>query len=183
MSTTHRDKSSGKPRQRSRKTDQRGQKAEKRQNPKLDQRDEDQVGPMIASTDAPTSPGASAVVPLSGEIEPADMPPIGAIEPADVTSTGVTVLADHHPINIQAIANAYRDYTRKSFNESRFFVEKLMGIRSFDQAVEIQTEFARLAYANFVAESQKMCELYNEFAKQAFWPWNELAARENQAGR
>jgi hypothetical protein len=132
---------------------------------------------MIASTDA------SAVAPSSSEVEPMDVPPIGEVEPAVVTSTGVAVVADHHPINIQIIANEYRDYTRKSFEESRFFVEELMGVRSFDKAIEVQTEFARRAYANFVAESQKMCELYDAFVRQTFRPWEELAARVNQAGR
>jgi hypothetical protein len=173
MSTTHRDKSSGKPRQRSRKTDRRGQKAEQQQSPKLDQRDEDLVDPMIASTDAQANrTTAPADVPLIGEVEPADAPLIRAAVPA---VSG--------PISIQTIANAYRDYTRKSFHESRFFVEKLMGVRSLDKAVEVQTEFARQAYANFVAESQKMCELYSEFTRQTLRPWAELAAGVNQAGR
>jgi hypothetical protein len=53
-----------------------------------------------------------------------------------------------------------------------------MSARSFDKAIEVQTEFARQAYANFVAESQKICELYSELAKQIF-----SAARLTQAGR
>ena len=176
MSTTHRDKSGGKPRQRSRKTDQRGQKAGQQQNPKLDQRDEGPNGPMIASADAPTNGKAEpAVVPLIGEVEPADVQPIGKVEPVDVTSTGVAVLADHHPINVQTIANAYYDYTRRSFEESRFFVERLMGVRSFDKAIEVQTEFARQAHANFVAESQKILELYSQLARQIFRPWEGFA--------
>jgi hypothetical protein len=177
MSTTHRDKSGGKPRQRSRKTNQRGQKAEQQQNPKLDQRDEDQIDPMIASANAPTNGKAEpAVVPLIGEVEAADLQPIGKVEPVDVTSTDVAVLADHHPITIQTIANVYCDYTRKSFEESRFFVERLMGVRSFDRAIEVQTEFARQAHANFVAESQKILELYSQLARQIFKPWEGFAA-------
>jgi hypothetical protein len=184
MSTTHRDKSGGKPRQRSRKTDKPGQKAEQPQSPKPDQRDEDQIDPMIAATDAPTNGAAApAAVPASSEVEPTDVPQIGEVEPAALTSTGAAVVADHHPINIQTIANEYRDYTRKSFEESRFFVEKLMGVRSFDKAVEVQTEFARRAYANFVAESQRMCELYNAFVRQTFRPWEEITTRMNQTGR
>ena len=184
MSTTHRDKSSGKPRQRSRKKDQRGQKAEQQQSPKLDQRDEDQISPMIASTDTPTnSAAAPAAVPSSGEVEPAGVPPIGEVEPADAPSIGVAPPADHDPINVQTIANAYRDYTRKSFEESRLFVEKLMGARSFDKAIEVQTEFARQAHANFVAELQKIFELYSELARQIFRPWEGFAAGVNQAGR
>jgi len=171
MSTTHRDKSNGKPRQRSRKTDQRGRKHEGQQGPKLDHRDEDQIAPMIASTDAPAN----------GTAATADVPITGEIEPADARSVGAAVPADNHPVNIQTIANAYRDYTRKSFEESRFLVEKLMGVRSLDKAMEIQAEFARQAYANFVAQSQNICELYSELARQTFRPWEGLAAKVNQA--
>ena len=87
------------------------------------------------------------------------MAPFGAVAPAD-----------NCPISIQTIANAYGNYTEKSFQETRSFVEKLMGVRSFDKAMEVQTEFARQAYANFVAESQKICELYSELARQTFRP-------------
>src|SRR6476620_10646348 len=101
MSTTHQDKSGGKPRQRSRKTDQRGQKSERQQSPKLDQKNEDQIGAMIASTNAPTN-GAVVPddVPSIGEVEPADAPLIGGVEPADVPSLGAAVSADNYPINI-----------------------------------------------------------------------------------
>jgi hypothetical protein len=168
MSTTPRDKSSGRPRQRSRKADQRGPKPEQQQNPKVDQRHEDEIEPMVALTDAPAN-GAAALpdVPLIGEVAPADAPSIATAAPAA-----------NHEISLQTIANAYGDYTKKSFQETRSFVEKLMGARSFDQAIEVQTQFARQAYANFVAESQKICELYSELAKQIF-----SAARLTQAGR
>ncbi len=158
MSTTPRDKSSGRPRQRSRKADQRGQKPEQQQNPKVDQRHEDEIGPMVASTDAPTN-GAAALP---------DAPLIGEVAPADAPSIATATLAANHEISLQTIANAYGDYTKKSFQETRSFVEKLMGARSFDKAMEVQTEFARQAYANFVAESQKIGELYGELAKQIF---------------
>jgi hypothetical protein len=75
------------------------------------------------------------------------------------------------------------DYTKKSFQETGSFVEKLMGVRSVDQAIEVQTEFARQAYENFVAESQKICELYSQFAKQIFRPWEGFVAKLTQAAR
>jgi hypothetical protein len=176
MSTTHQDKSSDKLRQRSRKADRRGQKTDQQQSPKLDQRDEDQIGAVIASTDAPTNGAAApAELPSSGAPAPADVALIGEAAPADALSIGAP--ADNHPISVQTIAIAYGDYTKKSFQETRFFVEKLMGVQSFDKAIELQTEFARQAYANFVAESQKILELYSELAKQIFKPWEALRPR------
>jgi hypothetical protein len=168
MATTPRDKSSGRPRQRSRKADQRGQKPEQQQNPEVDQRDEDGINSMVASTDAP--PNDAAVLP--------DVPLIGEVAPADAPSIVTAAPAATRAISLQTIENAYRDYTKKSFQETRSFVEKLMSVQSFDKAIEVQTEFARQAYANFVVESQKICELYSELAKQIF-----SATKLTQAGR
>jgi hypothetical protein len=163
MPTTHQDKPGGKNRQRNRKADQRGPKPEPQPSPILDQRDEDQIDALVASEIAPT------------EIEPIEHASIDA--PATVAVTP----ADHHPIGMQAVASAYGDYTRKSLQESMTFIEKLMGVRSLDKAIEVQTEFAKTTYANFVAESQKICDLYGELAKRMFEPWG-LAVRKTEAG-
>ena len=154
MSTTHQNKSNGKPGQRSRKADQRSQKPDHQkpdqQSPKPDQRDtKEQIGATVASTNAST---------------------IGAVALADAPSIAAVPTADNIPISIQTIANAYGDYTKKSFHETRSFVEKLTSVRSLDKVIEIQTEFARQAYETFFAESLKICELYSELAKQIFKP-------------
>jgi phasin family protein len=78
---------------------------------------------------------------------------------------------------LQAIAGAYGDYTKKSFEDTRSFVEKLSGVRSLDKALEVQTEFAKSAYENFVAESQKIAGLYTDLAKQTFKPLEGLVAK------
>jgi hypothetical protein len=84
-------------------------------------------------------------------------------------------------IDFQAIATAYSDYTRKSFEETRAFVEKLSGVRSLDKAIEIQTEYAKQAYETFVTESQKIRELYSDLAKQTFKPLEGLVAKATRA--
>jgi Phasin protein len=184
MSTARQNTSSSKPRQRSPKADRSGQKPDQQQSPKLDQRDEDQIGATVASTDIPTNGAAAQTdLPSSGTPAAADVPIIGQGAPAEAPSIGAVAPAENCPISIQTIANAYGDYTKKSFQETRSFVEKLMGVRSFDKAIEVQTEFARQAYANFVAESQKIFELYGELAKQIFKPWEGFEAKVTQAGR
>jgi hypothetical protein len=75
------------------------------------------------------------------------------------------------PAGFQAIATAYGDYTKKSFEDTKSFVEKLSGVRSFDKAVEVQTEFARSTFETFVTESQKIGALYGDLAKQAYKPF------------
>ena len=83
----------------------------------------------------------------------------------------------------QAIATAYGDYTKKSFEDSKSFIEKLSGVKSMDKAIEIQTEFAKSAYETFVAESQKIGALYSDLAKQAYKPVEGLVAKFASAAR
>jgi phasin family protein len=78
---------------------------------------------------------------------------------------------------IQTIATAYGDYTKKSFEDTKSFVEKLSGVKSLDKAIEVQTEFAKSAYETFVAESQKIAGLYTDLAKQTFKPFEGMVAK------
>ncbi len=77
----------------------------------------------------------------------------------------------------QAIAIAYGDYTKKSFEDTKSFVEKLSGVKSLDKAMEVQTEYAKSAYETFVAESQKIAGLYTDLAKQTFKPIEGMVAK------
>jgi hypothetical protein len=79
--------------------------------------------------------------------------------------------------SFQAIAIAYGDYTKKSFEDTKAFVEKLSGVRSLDKAIEVQTEFAKTAYETFVTESQKIGALYGDLAKQSYKPFGGLVAK------
>ena len=79
--------------------------------------------------------------------------------------------------SLQAIATAYGDYGKKSFEDTKAFVEKLSGMKSLDKVMEAQTEFARAAYETFVADSQKIAGLYGDLAKQAVKPMEGLVAK------
>src|SRR3979490_2059679 len=172
-----------KPAQRSRKADQRSQKPDHPDSPKPDRPDADnQISATTPSTDASAS-GAieSADVPSNGVLVPVDPP--GAVVPAYALAVHAGAPADNLAISIATIANAYGDYTKKSFQEGASFIDKLMGVRSLDKAIEIQTDFARQAYENFVAESQKICGLYSQLARQIFKPWEGAVAKLTQAAR
>ena len=78
---------------------------------------------------------------------------------------------------LQAIASAYGDYTKKSFEDTKSFVEKLSGVKSLDKALEAQSDFARTAYETFVADAQKIAGLYGDLAKQTFKPLEGLVAK------
>ena len=183
MSTMDPNKPTRKPAQRSRKADQRSQKPDQPNSPKPDRPDADnQISATTPSTDASAS-GAieSADVPSNGVLVPVDPP--GTVVPAYALAVRAGAPADNLAISIATIANAYGDYTRKSFQEGASFIDKLMGVRSLDKAIEIQTDFARQTYENFVAESQKICELYSQLARQIFKPWEGAVAKLTQAAR
>jgi phasin family protein len=90
-----------------------------------------------------------------------------------------TVVASANTVQngLQAIASAYGDYTKKSYEDTKSFVEKMYGVKSLDKAIEVQTEFAKSAYETFVAESQKIAGLYADLAKQTFKPLEGMVAK------
>lgn len=70
----------------------------------------------------------------------------------------------------QAIAAEITDYTKRSFEESTSTVEKLLSAKSFEQAVEIQTGFAKRAYDDYMHQVSKLGGLYADLAKEAYKP-------------
>src|ERR1700726_3788588 len=90
-----------------------------------------------------------------------------------------TVVASANTVQngLQAIASAYGDYTKKSFEDTKSYVEKMSGVKSLDKAIEVQTEFAKSAYETFVTESQKIAGLYTDLAKQTFKPFEGIVAK------
>jgi phasin family protein len=78
---------------------------------------------------------------------------------------------------LQAIAGAYGDYTRKSFEDTKAFVERLSAVKSLDKAIEAQTEFAKSSYETFVTEAQKIAGLYGDLAKQSFKPVENIVSK------
>ena len=77
----------------------------------------------------------------------------------------------------QAIAVEVADYSKKVFEDGTAALEKLFGVKSFDKAVEVQTEYAKTAYEGFVARANKLSELYTELAKETYRPYEALFAK------
>jgi hypothetical protein len=94
-----------------------------------------------------------------------------------------TASANSFPGGFQAIATAYGDYTKKQFEDTKSFVEKLSGVKSFEKAIEIQTEFAKSAYETFVTESQKIGAMYGDLAKQSCKPFGGFVAKMTSTNR
>jgi len=120
--------------------------------------------------------------------KPAPQPDVKAhiaAEPADALLIPATTPTKTNTpaIDFQTIAMAYGDYTKKSFEQTRSFVEKLSGVRSLDKAIELQTAFAKQAYETFVADSLKIRELYSGLAKQSLKPLEGAVAKLMPAAR
>ncbi|WGS23578.1 MULTISPECIES: phasin family protein [unclassified Bradyrhizobium] len=89
----------------------------------------------------------------------------------------VTASATNLQSGVQAIAAAYGDYAKKSFEDTKSFVEQISGVKSLDKAIEAQSEFVRSTYETFVSESQKIAGLYSDCAKQTFQPFEGLVGK------
>jgi hypothetical protein len=77
----------------------------------------------------------------------------------------------------QAIAAEVADYTRRSFEHGAKTMEKLLGARSLDKAVEVQTEYGRTAYEDYVSYATKLSQLYTDLTKEAFQSYQDFAAK------
>lgn len=71
---------------------------------------------------------------------------------------------------LHAIATETTDYSKQAFEKCRLHFEKLMGVKRFDEAIQLQSDFAKTAYDDFVAEATKIGEMYANLAKEAFKP-------------
>ena len=70
----------------------------------------------------------------------------------------------------QAIAAEMTDYTKRSFEESTATFEKLISAKSVEQAIEIQTGFAKRAYDGYMHQLSKLGGMYADLAKEAYKP-------------
>ena len=139
--------------------------------------------PQPAAAPSPSEPAPAEPAPAElASVEPPPAEPVSAEpalpepSPAEPMSAA-PASAEPAPVSLQTIANAYRDYTRKSIEEFGSFVEQLSGARSLDKAMTVQSEFVKRAYETSVAESQKICELHNRLAKQTLDPFKGMTGK------
>jgi len=71
---------------------------------------------------------------------------------------------------LQDIAAESTEYSKKAFAANTAAVEKLLGAKSVESAIEIQTAFAKSAYEDLIAETTKLNELYTKLAAEALKP-------------
>jgi hypothetical protein len=77
----------------------------------------------------------------------------------------------------QAIAATVVDYSKKNFEDSTRAFEQLVGAKSFEQAFEIQSQYAKRAFDAYVAQASKLGELYVDLARSTYQSVEQAAAK------
>jgi hypothetical protein len=77
----------------------------------------------------------------------------------------------------QTIAVELADYSKKVFEEGTGAAEKLLGAKSLDKAIEVQSDYVKSAYEGFVSQSAKIGEIYAGLAQEAYKPFESYIAK------
>jgi hypothetical protein len=77
----------------------------------------------------------------------------------------------------QAIAIEVADYSKKSFEQGSVAVEKLLGAKTLDKAMEVQTDYVKSAYEGYISQATKVGELYVDLAKEMYKPFEGALAK------
>ena len=69
------------------------------------------------------------------------------------------------------------DYSKKAFDDAIRTWEQLIGVRSLEQAIEIQTQYAKRVYENHMAELSKLGEMCVGMVQAASKPVEESSRK------
>jgi hypothetical protein len=84
---------------------------------------------------------------------------------------------------LQAIAAEITDYTKKAFDDGTHAFEQLLGAKSFEQVIEIQSQYAKRAYDAYMAELSKLGQMYAGLTRNAYKPVEQAAAKAGSPNR
>jgi phasin family protein len=124
----------------------------------------------------PAHQGARAASGLQGETSMVknfeDMQKLGK-DNMDATLTSLGALSK----GFQTIAVEMTDYSRKAFEDGTAAAEKLFSAKSIDKAVEVQSDYLKTAYEQFVAQATKVGELYAGMAQEIYKPFESAMSK------
>jgi hypothetical protein len=79
--------------------------------------------------------------------------------------------------SFQMFAGEATDYSKKSLESGSAFIEKLRGAKSLESAIQIQSEYVKSAYVEFLAYLVKVSNLYCNLFKRGATPNEKAAAK------
>ena len=85
------------------------------------------------------------------------------------------------PKAVLAIATEMADYSKRSFENGAKAMQNLLAVKSLDKAIEVQSEYAKAVYEDYTTQATKLGKLYTDLAKEAFKPYEGLAAKTSSA--
>ena len=77
----------------------------------------------------------------------------------------------------QALAAEMMEYSKAAFDDAIRTWEKLIGVRSVEQAVQIQSDYAKRVYENHMAEMSKLGEMCAGMVRDASKPVEDASRK------
>jgi phasin family protein len=77
----------------------------------------------------------------------------------------------------QALAAEMMNYSKATFDDAMRTWEQLIGVKSLDQAFDIQSQYAKRVYENHMAELSKLREMYTDMVRDASKPVEDATRR------
>ena len=72
---------------------------------------------------------------------------------------------------LQSLSVESGDYAKKSFEAGAQAWQQLLGAKTLESAIEIQTAFAKSSYEGFVAQATRLGEVAVDLGKEAIKPY------------
>ena len=79
----------------------------------------------------------------------------------------------------QALAAEMMNYSKATFDDAVRTWEQLIGVKSLEQAIQIQSDYAKRVYDNHMAELSKLGEMYVSLVGHASKPVEQASKRFN----
>jgi hypothetical protein len=83
---------------------------------------------------------------------------------------------------LQTIAAETTEFSKRSIEANSAYIEQLLNAKSIDDTIQIQSEYAKSAYARLLAQITKIGDLYTSLAKEAFKPVESALTKFQAAG-
>src|SRR5262249_45372888 len=77
----------------------------------------------------------------------------------------------------QAFADEITSYSKTAFDDYVRMWGQLIGSKSIEQAIQVQSEYAKRAYDKHVAEMSKLGEMFTRVTRESYKPIEQAAAK------